>query len=88
MPQLSTVLMLLVMTSALYAADTEAGKAKAIACAGCHGLNGISVSGDIPNLAGQKAEYLKTQLTVFYDGKRKNDCMNVMAGHMIRNDDA
>ena len=38
-----------------YAADLEAGKAKATAvCAACHGAGGVSVSDTIPNLAGQK----------------------------------
>ena len=33
--------------------DVE-GKNKSVACAGCHGENGISLSGEFPNLAGQK----------------------------------
>jgi cytochrome c553 len=82
MKWLLAVLVCLAMTRVVFAADMEAGKAKAVACAGCHGLNGISVSGDIPNLAGQKADYLKTQLKAFRDGKRKNDFMNVMAGQL------
>jgi cytochrome c553 len=39
-------------------ADLEAGKARATAvCAACHGADGISVAANIPNLAGQKADY-------------------------------
>lgn len=62
------------------AADIAAGQVKAEACAACHGENGISVSGDIPNLAGQKADYLVKQLTAFRDGTRENAMMNAIAG--------
>lgn len=62
------------------AADIEAGREKAEACAACHGMNGISVSGDIPNLAGQNVEYLAGQLKAFRDGKRQNPIMNPIAG--------
>lgn len=61
------------------AADIAAGQVKAEACAACHGQNGISVSGDIPNLAGQKADYLGTQLEAFRDGSRENAIMNAIA---------
>jgi cytochrome c553 len=82
MKQFFTFFILLGVSSAFAAADIDAGKAKSVACAGCHGQNGISVSGDIPNLAGQKAEYLTTQLKAFRAGMRKNDFMNVMAGQL------
>ncbi len=61
------------------AADIAAGQVKAEACAACHGRNGISVSGDIPNLAGQKADYLVAQLEAFRDGSRENALMNAIA---------
>lgn len=62
---------LAVAVSAL-AQDVEAGKAKATAvCAACHGAGGVSVSDTIPNLAGQKAQYLAAQLKFFKDGTRK-----------------
>src|SRR5262245_27638127 len=60
-------------TGALAAADVGAGKAKAEAvCSACHGLNGVSVTDVIPNLAGQKAGYLEAQLKALKDGTRKN----------------
>ena len=62
------------------AADPAAGKATAEAvCAACHGGNGISVSGEIPKLAGQKAKYLAGQLEAFRGGARKNAVMNAVA---------
>ncbi len=61
------------------AADIAAGKAKVIAiCAECHGLNGISVIANFPNLAGQKELYLLAQLKAFKAGKRKSLEMNLI----------
>lgn len=63
-----------------HANDIEAGKARATqVCAACHGANGVSVSADIPNLAGQKAGYLGNQLNAFKSGARKNPMMNAIA---------
>lgn len=68
------------------AADAEAGKAKAQACTACHGANGISVSDDIPNLAGQKVAYITAQLNAFREGTRKNALMNAMAAQLSETD--
>ncbi|MGI9336531.1 MAG: cytochrome P460 family protein [Gammaproteobacteria bacterium] len=65
-----------------HAADPAAGREKAAVCSACHGANGISVSADIPNLAGQKEKYVLTQLTSFRDGKRANPLMSAMAGQL------
>lgn len=65
------------------AADIEAGKARAsTVCAACHGGNGVSVAASIPNLAGQKAGYLTSQLQAFKAGERKNDLMNAIANQL------
>jgi len=62
----------LVIAPLAQAADIEAGKAKvATVCAACHGVNGVSVSDTIPNLAAQRAAYLEAQLKAFKDGARK-----------------
>ena len=54
---------LAIAATPVLAADVAAGKAKVEAvCAACHGLNGISVTDAIPNLAGQKVAYLEAQL--------------------------
>jgi len=66
-------------SGATSAADLEAGKETAAVCAACHGEAGISVSDDIPNLAGQKAPYLAAQLTAFRAGERKNALMEAIA---------
>ena len=47
----------------------EAGKAKSITCAACHGAAGNSVNPMWPNLAGQNAPYLVAQLKAFQPGE-------------------
>lgn len=50
-------------------------------CMSCHGPGGISQNPEWPNLAGQKAPYLRSQLDAFRDGSRKNGMMqNVVNG--------
>jgi len=45
--------------------DADAGKAKSITCAACHGQDGNSVNPVWPNLAGQHATYIVRQLKAF-----------------------
>ncbi len=59
--------------------DIDVGRAKAVACAVCHGPLGISVQPDAPHLAGQPAFYLATQLRAFRSGVRKHEVMAVIA---------
>lgn len=73
-------------TTSLYAADADAGKAKAETCAGCHGAEGISANPEWPNLAGQKAKYLVNQMKAFRDGDRKNALMSPMAASLSDDD--
>ena len=78
---------LLAFAPAGQAKDIEAGKAKVGAvCAACHGANGVSVSDTIPNLAGQRATYLETQLKALKDGSRKNAIMNAIATQLSAED--
>ncbi|WHZ18088.1 MAG: Cytochrome c4 [Rhodanobacteraceae bacterium] len=68
------------VAGAAHAADPAAGKQKFEAtCAACHGMQGISIAPIYPNVAGQKQEYLVTQLKAFRDGSRKNPIMQPMA---------
>lgn len=74
---------ILAVIPAAQAADVEAGKAKVAAvCAACHGVNGVSVSDAIPNLAAQRAGYLEAQLKALKDGTRKNPMMNAIASQL------
>lgn len=70
---------LLLGAGAARADDVDAGRAKAQACAVCHGPLGISVAPDAPNLAGQPAIYLAAQLRAYRSGARRHEVMNVMA---------
>jgi cytochrome c553 len=55
--------------------DPEAGKAKSITCAACHGQDGNSVNPEWPSIAGQHATYLYEQLQAFKGGQRNNALM-------------
>ena len=70
------------ITPSVIAADIVAGAKTAEVCAACHGGNGISVSDDVPNLAGQKTKYLITQLKAFREGDRSNALMNAIAAQL------
>jgi cytochrome c553 len=48
----------------------DAGKLATQTCASCHGPRGESVSPAFPRLAGQRADYLDTQLKAFRDRTR------------------
>ena len=60
-------------------ADPPPGRAKAQACAVCHGVLGISTAPDAPHLAGQPRIYLEQQLKAFRSGTRRHEVMNVIA---------
>ena len=69
--------------AAAQADDIAAGRAKARACAVCHGPLGLSVAPDTPNLAGQPASYLVQQLRAYRSGARKHEVMAVMAKPLL-----
>ena len=70
---------------AFAAGSVEAGQAKSATCGACHGMDGNSLSPEWPNLAGQHAAYIESQLKAFKAGERKNDLMAPMA--MILSDE-
>ena len=72
--------------TAYAAGDPVAGKAKAGACVGCHGLNGIGLSSEFPNLAGQKQAYLLKQLKAFKAGTRAEPTMKAMTAALTEID--
>ncbi len=83
---LASLLVSGLFTSMAQAADIEAGKAKSVTCAACHGANGISMIPMYPNLAGQKEQYLVLQLKAFRSGERKNMVMAPMAANLSDQD--
>jgi cytochrome c553 len=56
---------------------------QAVACAACHGENGLGVAAPLdpkpPVLAGQHVDYLEQALTSYHNGRRKNAVMSGMA---------
>lgn len=68
------------------AQDIEAGRAKAQACAACHGADGNSSTANYPNLAGQTWRYIYIQLKDFKEGRRHDPVMSPMAAPLSRDD--
>lgn len=73
-------------TSVFAAGDIIQGKTKSATCAGCHGANGIGLSDEFPNLAGQKNAYLLKQLKAFKSGTRKDPTMTAMVAALSNQD--
>ncbi|MFM1859104.1 MAG: hypothetical protein RL133_604 [Pseudomonadota bacterium] len=70
----------LIMSGAAWGADIVRGQQKAaMACAVCHGPQGIAPMPSAPNLAGQQELYLSEQLKAYRSGKRKHEVMGVIA---------
>ena len=83
------VLALLLATAggaARAAGDLKAGRAKALMCQACHGLDGMSKVPEAPNIAGQVEGYLVTQLQAFKSGARRNESMTVVASTLSDTD--
>ncbi len=60
-------------------ARIEEGKRKAVACQGCHGIDGIARLPDAPHIAAQPAAYLERALRAYRSGERKNEVMSIAA---------
>jgi len=75
----TSVCLLVASGSVCSAGDVKAGRAKALMCQACHGLDGLSKVPDAPNIAAQTEPYIVAQLQAFKSGARKNDAMSVVA---------
>ena len=69
-----------------HAQDLRAGYDKSRFCANCHGLDGIAVAANAPNLAGENASYIKAQLRAFREGKRQHHQMSLIAAGLSDQD--
>ena len=67
------------------AGDAQAGKAKAAACAGCHGENGEGISSN-PPLAGWSEEQIVQALQDYKSGKLADPIMKPMASMLSDQD--
>jgi cytochrome c553 len=71
--------------SAQAAGDVQAGKAKASACAGCHGANGEGVKPN-PALAGKTENEIVQAMKDYKSGKRANPLMKTFAAPLSDQD--
>lgn len=77
---ISLSIALTLTTGSLFAeGDIEAGKAKAVICAGCHGADGNSLNPQWPKLAGLSAAYIIKQINDFRAGTRQDLIMSAQA---------
>ena len=76
----------LLLTPAHAAGSAEAGQARSVVCAACHGADGNSFNPEWPSLAGQNENYLIKSLQSFKDGSRQNVLMNAQAAGLSEQD--
>ncbi len=71
---------LVFLSASVCAGDLSAGKKKAeVFCQTCHGMDGIGTIAGVPNLSGQKEDYMKIQLEAYRAGKRQHLQMSTIA---------
>ena len=70
----------------LQKAAYNAGKDRAFLCKYCHGVDGNSVKGSIPNLAAQNPAYLIQQFHLFLKKKRISKTMNEIVKNLTPDD--
>ena len=75
----AAVLTLLGAISPLSYAGMEEGRLKSQVCAACHGVDGNSVSSNIPSIAAQPKQFIVTALYMYREGRRKSEVMTVFA---------
>lgn len=75
----ASVCLLIASCSVCSAGDVKAGRAKALMCQACHGMDGLSKTPDAPSIAAQIEPYIVAQLQAYKSGTRKNDAMSVVA---------
>lgn len=76
------ILLLTTALAAVPAAAAPPAQAKVHLCVACHGEDGVGRDPSWPNLAGQKAAYLASQLAAFRDGTRRNDMMTPLVAEL------
>lgn len=83
------LLLTLSITGNAYAAgDAAAGKNKAAACGGCHGMDGNSMVPTFPKLAGQGERYIIKQIHDFKANTTRQDAVMVGMAAALSDQDA
>lgn len=75
---LGVTIALAAMSTSTFAADIEAGKAKAAICAACHGPQGVALIDGYPNINGQNEKYLVSSLKAYKAKQRTGGLAAVM----------
>ncbi len=78
MKKLLLASLILTLPTMVSAADIEAGKAKSVVCAACHGADGVSAVPIYPNLKGQQEAYLVSSLKAYKSGQRQGGMSAIM----------
>jgi cytochrome c553 len=88
MKQLTSAVMALLVLGGgtALAGDPVAGQQKAAVCAGCHGVDGNSLVGANPRLAGQYETYLYHALKEYKSGRRNSILMQNMVVNLSDRD--
>ncbi|MFT5659380.1 MAG: cytochrome c553 [Gammaproteobacteria bacterium] len=71
----------------VHAGELQLGKEKVKAvCQTCHGVDGIGTIAGVPNLSGQKRDYLVIQLKAYRASRRQHAQMSIIA-QMLSDED-
>lgn len=67
------LLLCLIATSGFAESNSTQGLVKTATCAACHGINGVAINPEWPNLAGQHAGYIIKQLQDYKANKTRQE---------------
>jgi cytochrome c553 len=67
-------------------AGMEEGRVKSQVCVACHGVDGNSISPNIPSIAAQPKQFIVTALYMYREGRRKSEVMSVFAEKLSNTD--
>ena len=76
------------MVPAAMAGNAEAGKTKAAACGGCHGMDGNSMIPAYPKLAGQNEAYIVKQINDFKSNTTRQNAIMLGMVAALSDEDA
>jgi cytochrome c553 len=83
---LVTTMAALPFVSAPRAALADSIEETSAVCSGCHGEQGVPMDKTIPNIWGQRREYILKELWDFKTGHRKNEQMSAVVDALTRSD--
>jgi cytochrome c553 len=66
--------------------DSTAGQTVMVKCQSCHGKDGLGKLSYVPNIAGQKYDYLVHSLMAYKAGERKSYMMSLVVKHLSDED--